>query len=380
MLPIFEAQIDSFDSGIYKISLVDYPAVESNFVYFGSDKAAKTSDANFGSDKAVKTSDANFNKDNQPMKYSVIDEEQHMITGVIMRADFYIYRNDPKFGEYYVFYSKDTIKQMAERMMEQGTFNNINLMHKEDSDIEGVKLVEIYIKNTQSGIDPTGFESIEDGSLFATYKVENRQIWQQIKDGTFKGFSLEGLFDLEYTKKQKYSMTQNMKKLFNKIMKSFVQCGSIQTDKGELYWVGEADLQIGDELFYDSGDEIIKVDDGDYTLTDGTVVTVTDGLVSSIVKKDGEPEGELDMEDETQPEEVTVEDVETVVEEIVDTQTDDLKAKVDELEAKLAELEAKVDALLEKPAVEPIVEEYAKQTQGSSSFVPTFGSKSKMFK
>ena len=59
MIPVFEALIDSIDTGIYKISLVDLPAVESDFIA--------------------------FDKQNKVMKYSIENEEQRMVTGVIMR-------------------------------------------------------------------------------------------------------------------------------------------------------------------------------------------------------------------------------------------------------------------------------------------------------
>ena len=61
-------------------------------------------------------------------------------------------------------------------------------------------MVQWFIKDTENGINPTGFEAAEDGSLFAEFKVENEEIWNQIKEGTFKGFSLAGFFDVEEVK------------------------------------------------------------------------------------------------------------------------------------------------------------------------------------
>ena len=47
------------------------------------------------------------------------------------------------------------------------------------------------------GINPIGFEHIEDGSWFTAYKVENKQVWEDVKAGKFNGFSVEGYFGLE---------------------------------------------------------------------------------------------------------------------------------------------------------------------------------------
>ena len=54
----------------------------------------------------------------------------------------------------------------------------------------------------ERGVNPKGFEDIEDKSLFGTYKVLNDDVWGKIKDGTFKGFSLEGVFDMVEVKEQ----------------------------------------------------------------------------------------------------------------------------------------------------------------------------------
>ena len=378
MIPVFEALIDSIDTGIYKISLVDIPAVESDFVA--------------------------FDKQNKVMKYSIENEEQRMVTGVIMRANFNIYRYDEEFGEYYIKYSPETIKLMAEKMMIDNTFNNINLMHEDGTDVEGVNLVELFIKDTNKGINPANFDDIENGSLFATYKINNDAIWEQIKLGTFKGFSLEGIFDIERAqfrktnKENKNTFLTTMNRLFNKFLKSFVKCGSLTTvDDRELYWVGEADLQIGDELFYnEDGQEALKVEDGEYELKDGTKIVVEDGLVKEIREANGDKEDSLDNEVDAKKEtkcteeQIIVEDPEKPEDETkdeADKKYDDLKADIDdlrkehdELKGMFEEMKNTLDALLNKPAAEPIVEEFTKVAGSKAdNGIPVFGSRSKSF-
>ena len=169
-IPIYNITIDSYETGIDRISLVEMPAVESNFLAFAKDKKQMMFSAN---------------------------EEQQMITGVLMRADFPIYRNDAQLGEYYIVFSKETIKDMAEKMLVDCHQNWVNIEHMENSDVQGVDMVELYIKDSSKGINPVGFEEISDGSLFATFKVRNPLVWECIKSGSFKGFSIEGNFNYE---------------------------------------------------------------------------------------------------------------------------------------------------------------------------------------
>lgn len=379
-IPIFEATIDSFDEGIMAISLVDYPAVESNFLI--------------------------FNKLDEPVKqqFSIIDEDQRIITGVVMRANWPIYRYDEDFGEYYIFYSPDTIKIMAEKMIADNTQNEINIMHDDNKFVEGVNLVELFIKDTAKGISPAGFENIEEGSLFATYKVNNEDIWTEIKNGTFRGFSLQGYFTIEpskfnklkkETKNYKNTIINKMNKFMEKLLKSFIHCGSMTTEDGkEFYWVGEADLQIGDELFYNTEtEEAVKVEDGEYKLEDGTTIVVVDGLVSEIKEADGENEDSLDneveAEEEKKDEACEEEKKDEACEEETPEQepeTDPMQEKIDALEAQVEDLMIQVEelketlnTLLNEPAAEPIAEEYKKVSKQDENGIPAFGSKAKRF-
>ena len=170
-LPIYEALITDSEDGMYCVSLVDEPAVESNFL--------------------------KFNKEKQKINFKIENDEQKLITGVLMRSNFPIYRRTQDGFEYYIIFSKETIEIMAEKWLSEGIANNINLDHNEDKYVNGLFLKEVFIKDTSRGINPKGFEDIEEGSLFGTYKVLNEDVWEEIKNGTFKGFSLEGYFDLK---------------------------------------------------------------------------------------------------------------------------------------------------------------------------------------
>ena len=165
-LPVYDALVMDDDCGMVKISLVDDPAVMSDFQAFDNARRMQT--------------------------YSVMDEEKRLVRGVVMRADFPIYRRDERLGEYYIIYKAETIRRMAEKYLADGLQNEVSTMHK--TDVDGVQMVQYFIKG--DGVSVTGFDDIADGSLFAEFHVLNDEVWEAVKDGTYKGFSLEGYFDL----------------------------------------------------------------------------------------------------------------------------------------------------------------------------------------
>ena len=274
-IPVFNATLDE-DCGIIRVSLVDDPAVSKNFQV--------------------------FNASARPMLYAVQDEDKHLVRGVIMRADYPIYRRDKSLGEYYIVYKPDVIRQMAEKYLTEDRANNVNIMHKEGSDVEGVNMVQWFIKGAGVAID--GFDDIADGSLFAEYHVTNEDVWAEIKAGTYKGFSLEGYFNLEPEQSkdyvqdvidkwgeyfQKIKNMANFKKFATALAKMLAKFASITTDKGVLVWDTEDDLKAGDSVYVQSEDGTrVKAEDGDYKTDDGKVIKVADGKVAEIVDDEAE--------------------------------------------------------------------------------------------
>ena len=126
------------------------------------------------------------------------DTAEHKIFGVAIRCDFPIYRIDNFGREYFVRFSKETIEQLVLKYSKENNFNLVSLQH-DGNLVEGVNLVELFIKDTEKGINPKGFEHIEEGSLFCTYKVENPEVWEKIQNGEIKGFSVEICCDIQPT-------------------------------------------------------------------------------------------------------------------------------------------------------------------------------------
>lgn len=262
-LDIYEARVEEDNDGIFAISLVEYPAVESNFMCF---------------------------KDNKELvKFAVQDSEEHLISGVIMLADSLIYRRNGDY-EYWITYSKDTIKKMAQKMLSDGTFNNIDLQH-DGKYIPGVSLVELYIKDENKGLNPNFVSEIPDGSLMGTFHVEDDELWDEIKNGdALKGFSLEGLFTVEKVNNQK--INTDMSKV-SKFFKNLMKFEEIAVEGGKLFW-DEGELEIGKEVYVESDGEKVAAADGEY-LAEDKVIVVSEGKVSEIRIKEEEPKAEEEV-------------------------------------------------------------------------------------
>lgn len=141
-----------------------------------------------------------FEKFSQVKEQFSIDSEKHIITGLIISPDTPIYRKKGD-QEYYITFNEDSIKQIAKKIIDNPSA--VDIQHN-GLKVDDVHLLEIYIKDSTRNINPKGFESVPDGSLFASYKIDNPGLWEGLKTGLF-GFSIDGLFHLdEYSELDDY--------------------------------------------------------------------------------------------------------------------------------------------------------------------------------
>ncbi len=167
-MKIVELIIDELDenSGIDAISLVENPAIEENFLALSK---------------------------NKEYKFAEIDAEKRLLMGAILVPNKPIYRKDGE-EEYYIYFTKDTVRKAAELYLTKGNQNNSTYEHFEK--INGVSLVESRIveskqkdKSVLYGMD------LPLGSWVGSVKVYNDDIWNEyVKSGVVKGFSIEGYF------------------------------------------------------------------------------------------------------------------------------------------------------------------------------------------
>ncbi|MBN8859352.1 MAG: hypothetical protein J0H29_13245 [Sphingobacteriales bacterium] len=170
-LPVYKMRIESDDEGLSAVALVSLPAIERNFVSFSA---------------------------NKPVKFQINNEEKRIVTGALLLADTPVYRNDEN-GEYYVIIEKDEVFKTAQKYFKDGLQASVNEEHGNNF-FKGVTLFESFIVDSNRGInapDPELYGTIKDGSWVGSFFVENDEVWNEIKQGTFKGFSVEGFFSFK---------------------------------------------------------------------------------------------------------------------------------------------------------------------------------------
>lgn len=344
-LPIYKATIESLEDGIINISLVDDPAVGVDFI--------------------------TLSKDDKIQIFKSVNEDKHLLTGVIMTANQLIYRRNGDY-EYYIKYEPETIRIMAEKLLSDMAHENIDIDHKQNLlDPGKVLLQELWIKTPDK---PGPFENIEDGSLLATYHVYDEEIWEMCKSDRFNGFSLCGYFGVE---QEKYSSKKTMLDKIKTALKSIlVEAGSVTAEDGTvIYYDGET-LEIGLEVVDENGS---LIEDGEYTVED-KVIVVEAGKIAEIKDKETEPAEETPadapaeeetLEDEETPEtpenpshddepgneETPAEAPEDNIESLK-AEISGLKTTVDSLIAEIEAIKTKIVEIETKPAVPAIEEEY----------------------
>jgi len=173
--------------GVEAISLVEFPAIEENWVF--------------------------FNKDNF-LSLAKLDEEKRTLVGAVLIPDKEIPRYDQELNEeYLVYFSKETIRHAQELFM--STLRNNNATYEHKVPIEGMSVVESWIKEDDKHDKSIqfGFKKMPLGTWFVKMKVNNNEVWEKVKNKEVRGFSIEGFFTdklieaskKKYKKKKKYT-------------------------------------------------------------------------------------------------------------------------------------------------------------------------------
>jgi len=154
--------------------------------------------------------------DNTKLAFAIQSESEHIITGPLMIPQQLIYRNSEQFGEHYVKFSVETIKQIAIKFSKKGYQKNVNLMHEANMKVDGLTMFESFISDSKRGIKPMeAFKDLPDGTWFGSFYVENPKVWEMVKEGQVKGFSVEGMFDYEEPVNEDKKQLEKLRQILN---------------------------------------------------------------------------------------------------------------------------------------------------------------------
>lgn len=150
---------------LFAVSLVEDPAIESNFIALSKQQSS------------IK-----------------LENEKRLLIGAALVPNKPIYRN-VNGNEFYISFDETTIEKLAQDFLANDYQHNITVAHQED--VEDVVVVESWIKTSENDKSVSYGLNEPIGTWFIGMKVNNDEIWQRVKDGFYKGFSIEAVVGLD---------------------------------------------------------------------------------------------------------------------------------------------------------------------------------------
>lgn len=277
------------DSDVFAISLVEDPAIEINYIALAKEK---------------------------PLQLLLENEDKHMLIGCVLVPNKPIYRRTEEGEEFYIQFDEKTVEYLAHNYLKNNRLESFTTDHSQEED--GICVVESWVKMSENDKSVDYGIDCPIGSWLIATKVDNEDVWQRIKKGELKGFSVEAFVNLEELKLNKIE-----------IMNKSVEINP---------------------TFWDKLKAIIAEALGKPQEEQPTAEEVVEEIVEEVVVEE-EP---IEMQDEEQPiEEDTkteeiVEEVVVAVEEATEEPKDEVKelqAVVDQLKETIAEKEAEIEEL-----------------------------------
>ena len=221
-----------------------------------------------------------FNRKKQVLNF--YDDEQQIVTSVVMLANTPIYRNDDGY-EYKLVFTPDAIKKMAFDYFSKNNFNKISIEHNGEVLEGSAILLESYFVDDVKNV-PQKFGKIPEGSWIMSYKVVDKKIWDMIKNKKLRGFSIEVLADLKKLK-LKYKNNKNKKDMEKEKNKQKQQFADAVTDQGvnvtfEALEVGQLIYSVaedGTEVLLEAGTYLINYEGSVYEVVvdeNGTMTAI----------------------------------------------------------------------------------------------------------
>lgn len=298
------------DSETYAISMVDSPAIESDFV-------------------ALK-------KEDEQRVYFESDVK-HMVYGAALIPDKDIYRNNGE-QEFYISFTKESIEKMSQDFMKEYRQHNVTLDHETDaSDITVVeswlKADSLYDKSVAIGLD----KDLPVGTWIVGMKVNQIDVWDRIKSGELKGFSVESLISLEEFNKQNENTMIDANENFWTKLKSILS----EVFNAKKEEVTEEIETVESKLEEQTPNEPISEPLEEPIVEEPTTEPQEEEKPLEEPQNEPEPIEEKPIEEEAKP---------NPLEELIKNLNDELKA----LKESNASLQEKISGLEKQPSVNPI--------------------------
>ena len=264
------------------LSLVKFPAIESDFIF--------------------------LSKDNRYLSLATVDEEQRTLIGPALIPNKHIPRYDESSEEEYdVYFSEDTVKRAAELFLQQKNTDSHTFEH--GSAVDDVTVVESWIVQDEAMDKSKAYGlSVPKGTWMVRVKVDNDEVWESVKSGEVRGFSIEGYFvdqvvEMQTPKRKQMGMAERLLNAVMSIVKPRKFYAEVKLTTGDTLATEDDTLGAGSKVFtLDEEGMPIDMSDGSYKTEGGIDLTVTDGIV---MEYDGEVQAVEEANEDNSTEEPT---------------------------------------------------------------------------
>lgn len=303
-------------SDVFAISVVSQPAVESSFVALA--------------------------KQEKPKPVYLSKDDKHMLYGVILRADFPIYR---AYGdeEFYIEFDGEAIERLERKYMKNFAQRNWTTEHLDFA--EGLTLTESWIVTDleHDKSKALGLEGVTVGSWVGGCLVDDNEIWAQVKEGTYTGFSVEAFCDLEeITREIKNNKHKSDKIMAKKSVKMDEILENIKNIINDAIDNAEGqDAEVQEEVVEEAAEEVVEQVDANEEETTETVEAAEEATPEEQIAEDVIEQ----VEENAENTETAAEDLQAVV--------DQLQQEVDDLKKENEELKKKNQKMSKMPSVKP---------------------------
>ncbi len=305
------------DSETYAISMVESPAIESDFVAL---------------------------KKEEEQRVFLEKEEKYMVYGAALIPDKDIYRNNGE-QEFYISFTKESIEKMSQDFFKDYRQHNVTLDH--ETDATDITVVESWLKadmdydkSVALGLDKT----LPIGTWFIGMKVNQIDVWERIKNGELKGFSVESMISLEeFEKQNKENMVETNENFWTKLKNVLSEAfkAASMSEREEL-----AEEKENNEIV----DEVLEEETPNEPITESSEpLPDVESTVESqeVVEEPTEPQNDAQ---EVVEEQVVEEAKPNPLEEVIKNLQEEIKA----LKESNTSLTEKIKDLGKKPSANPI--------------------------
>lgn len=324
----YELQYTVGDDGVFCMSLVENPATKTQLVMF----------------------------DDESKLLQFQDDDKQIVYSVAMRPNMLIPRKDVNGEPAMVFYTEDTIADLQQNFFKKNYHNGSTINH------DGKVREDLYIFESWIVQDPEKDKAtllgmqVQKGDWITAQKIENSEVWQDVKSGKLTGFSIEAYLEPVLINNKVEMTKEEIDALVKKRVEMMAQLGTKYTIEDKDYYIDK--LEVGGMVTDGDGNPIANAE---MEIEKKKIKTDDKGVILEAV-------AEVEQAEDTPPAEDKTAELQKQVDELT-TENNDLKAKITELEAGKTEMSAEVEAA-KKVALE-MAEEMKKGIKPDAKVEPT---------